>query len=271
MSVDLEALTAEVRSSSRYRAVSPALVSSVVQAELRKQHSRKETVKAAKSKLHQMVGVFLDSKLNYLQALEGLRVAAGDPPAFRVCCSALMERHTSTRERLPMLDEFYRAIFDRLGPVHSILDLGCGLNPLAIPWMPLADGCSYHAYDVHADLIQFLTVALPLTGVDGGAQMADLTQETVERPADLALLLKCLPTLDQLESAAGTRLLTTLRAKQMVISFPLRSLGGHERGMRGNYTARFQQLIAGQPWQVERLEFPTELVYVVTTSASHVW
>jgi 16S rRNA (guanine(1405)-N(7))-methyltransferase len=271
VSVDLEALIAEVRSSTRYRAISPALVSSVVQAELRKQRSHRETVKAVKTKLHQMVGVFLDGKLAYPEALEGLRAAAGDPAALRSCCSALMAGHTSTRERLPILEPFYRAIFDHLGPVHSILDLGCGLNPLAIPWMPLAEGCSYHAYDVHADLIQFLAAALPLTGVDGGAHLAELTQETVGRPADLALLLKCLPTLDQLDRSAAARLLSTLRVKQMVISFPLRSLGGHERGMRANYATRFQQLIAGRPWQVERLEFPTELVYLVTTSPSHVW
>ncbi|HEY8743200.1 MAG TPA: hypothetical protein VIU62_08885, partial [Chloroflexota bacterium] len=95
MSVDPDALVAEVCSSARYRAVSPKLVGSVVQAEFRKQRNRKETVKAVKTKLHQMVGVFLDGKLDYDQALASLRAAADDAVAFRHCCSALLNGHTS--------------------------------------------------------------------------------------------------------------------------------------------------------------------------------
>ena len=205
------------------------------------------------------------------QALAALRTAAGDPAAFRRQCRSLMECHASTRERLPVLDAFYAAILNRLAPVHSVLDLGCGLNPLAIPWMPLAGDCIYHAYDAHADLIQFLTAALPLTGIEGSAHLVDLTQDIPDQTADLALVLKCLPSLEQLDRAAGARLLTTLRVKHMVVSFPVWSLGGRQKGMRATYAAHFQQIVAGQSWRVEELEFPTELVYVVTTSLAQVW
>lgn len=263
-------LVAEVLASARYASISPALIQSLAQAELRKQRSHKEAVKAVKSKLHQVVGVFLDGKLDGTQALAALRASAGDPAAFRRQCRALMELHASTRERLPLLETFYGAILGRLGAVHSVLDLGCGLNPLAIPWMPLPGDCSYDAYDAHAGLIQFLAAALPLTGIAGEAHLVDLTREVPDRTADVALILKCLPSLAQLDRAAGVRLLTSLRVKHMVVSYPAYSLGGRQKGMRAGYAAQFQQISAGQSWQVEELEFPTELVYVVTNSSAQV-
>ncbi|HEV7217037.1 MAG TPA: 16S rRNA methyltransferase [Chloroflexota bacterium] len=259
----VETLVAEVLASARYRSVSPALVQALAQQELRKQRSPKEAVKAVKSKLHQAVGVFLDGKLASAGSLAALR-AAGSPLAFRQQCRTLMALHASTRERLPMLETFYPAILSRLGPIHSILDLGCGLNPLAIPWMPLAEDCTYHAYDVHAGLTQFLKGALPLMGVEGEAHLVDLTREIPGRTADVALIMKCLPSLAQLDRAAGGRLLTGLRVKHIVVSFPVYSLGGRQKGMRAGYAAQFQQISAGQSWHVEELAFPTELVYVLT-------
>jgi 16S rRNA (guanine(1405)-N(7))-methyltransferase len=261
---DLEALIAEVCTSARYRAISPALVRTVAQAELAKRRGHKETLKAVKSMLHQVVGVFFDAKVEYAAALNALR-DGGDDEDQRRCCATLMAAHASTRERLPFLASFYQRIFAQLGPVQTVLDLGCGLNPLAIPWMPLAADAVYHAYDVHDDLVQFLGQALPLLGVAGTARHCDLTQDVIDRPADLALLLKLLPTLERLDRAAGARLLARLNVRHMVVSFPIRSLGGREKGMRTAYEARFRDTIADRPWQVERLEFPTELVFVVAT------
>ena len=264
MNPELEALVAEVCSSARYRAISPAVVRTLAQGELAKRRSHKETLKAIKSKLHQVVGVFLDGKVEYAAALSALAARRNDED-LRHTCTKLMAAHASARERLPFLAPFYQRIFAQLGPVRRVLDLGCGLNPLAIPWMPLAADAVYHAYDVHGDLVQFLAAALPLLGVAGTARLSDLAQDVIDQPADLALLLKLLPTLEQLDRTAGDRLLTRLNARHIVVSFPIRSLGGREKGMRTTYETRFRHMIADRPWQVERLEFPTELVFVVTT------
>jgi 16S rRNA (guanine(1405)-N(7))-methyltransferase len=262
---ELETLIAEVCSSARYRAISPPFVRTVAQAELAKRRSHKETLKAIKSKLHQVAGVFLDGKMEYAAALSALAAASGDDVALRRCCATLMAAHASTRERLSFLAPFYQRIFAHLGPIRSVLDLGCGLNPLAIPWMPLAADAVYHAYDVHGDLVQFLAAALNMLGVAGTAQLGDLMQDMIDQPADLAFLLKLLPTLEQLDRTAGARVLARLNVQHMVVSFPIRSLGGREKGMRITYETHFRHMIADRPWQVERLEFPTELVFVVTT------
>jgi 16S rRNA (guanine(1405)-N(7))-methyltransferase len=60
-----------------------------------------------------------------------------------------MPEHASTRERAPHLDGFYAPIWEVTGTPASVLDLGCGLNPLALPWMGIGDAM-YHAIDVDA-------------------------------------------------------------------------------------------------------------------------
>jgi 16S rRNA (guanine(1405)-N(7))-methyltransferase len=60
------------------------------------------------------------------------------------------------------------------------------------------------------------------------------------------------------------RLLDGLNARYLAVSFPAKSLGGRGKGMVENYSARFDELIAGRGWGVlGKLEFSSELVFVV--------
>ena len=66
-----------------------------------------------------------------------------------------------------------------------------------------------------------------------------------------------------MDKQAGERLLEQLNAKYILVSFPAKSLGGRDKGMRENYEARFNQLVEGKDWAVERFEFETELAYLI--------
>ena len=70
--------------------------------------------------------------------------------------------------------------------------------------------------------------------------------------------------LEHLDRRIGPRLLETIPAENILVSFPVRSLGGREKGMAVNYEQRFQGMIAGSNWQVQRFEFPTELAFLLT-------
>jgi len=67
---------------------------------------------------------------------------------------------------------------------------------------------------------------------------------------------------------AGQRLLDRVQARRLVVSFPNHSLGGRSKGMARTYDQRFQQLVAGRPWQVRRFEFSSEIAYLVDTQSS---
>ncbi|MCW3588934.1 class I SAM-dependent methyltransferase [Burkholderia cenocepacia] len=258
---DLEAVVAAVLASAKNRAIAPDYVAALARRELTR-GSVKEAIKATKNQLHQVAGAYLATRPPYGQWLEELRAAAGTP-ALKPLCARLLAHHASTRERLPQLEAFYAAVFAALPPVRTVIDVACGLNPLALPWLPLAPGAAYYAYDIYTDLMAFLGEWLTIAGVGGAAVARDVSAACPEQPADLALVLKFLPLLDQLERGAALRLLDGLRTPRIVVSFPTRSLGGRAKGMGENYSVRFRQLTAARPWTVRELAAPGELVFLV--------
>ena len=177
-----------------------------------------------------------------------------------------MAHHASTRERLPILDSVYARIFDGLPPVHSVLDVACGLNPLAVPWMRLEHGATYHAVDIYADMMQFLGAALPLLDVQAHCEVRDVISDPPSEPVDVAFVLKTLPCLEQVDKDAGRRLLDAIRARTLIVSYPTRSVSGRNVGMAQQYAERFDALVAGRGWEIERLEFENELVFRVSTA-----
>ena len=260
---ELTQLIDAVTSSAKYRQVAPALVRAIGAQELSKRRNVKEAIKATKNKLHQTVGAYWSGKQTYGEWLTALRTAP-DPESQRAACRPMLHQHASTRERLPLLDEFYPTIFADLPPIHSLLDLACGLNPLTIPWMPLAPNASYHACDVDTEQINFLQQALPLLGVQGTATVCDLLQPFSPPAVEVMLLLKTLPCLEQIDKTVSARLVPFLHASVIIISYPAQSLGGRNKGMVQSYRAHFQQLFPADDRQVQEFVFPTEIVFRLT-------
>lgn len=260
----LEVLVAEVLASAKYRMISPSLVRAVGARELAAHGSLRAAVKETKGRLHQVAGAFLDRAPRYARWLDELSAAADDAQAVRSTCRTIMAGHASTRERLPVLEQLYGAVFAVLPPVSRLIDVACGLNPLAAPWMPLAPNATYYACDLYADMCSFLSAALPLLGLAGEAQVCDLAAGVPSWEADVALVLKLLPVLEHLRRGAGRELLRALRTPQLVVSFPTRSLGGRNVGMASTYASQMHELIAAEGWTFVQLEFPGELVYVIT-------
>jgi 16S rRNA (guanine(1405)-N(7))-methyltransferase len=262
LSLPLDQLIEAVLASSKYKSVSHDFVRSVGSRELAKGHHLKEAIKATKKKLHQVGGAYLDGEVRYSVWLDELRFAE-DRQRIRETCISIMRHHASTRERVPVLEAFYTTILADMPPIHSVLDIACGLHPLAIPWMPLAEDAEYYAYDIYQDMMAFLNEYLRLMHLQGYAQACDVIQDCPQQKVDVAFLLKALPCLEQVDKTVGLRLLETISADALVVSFPAYSLGGRHKGMVVNYEARFWQLVRGKSWSISRFEFPTELVFLI--------
>ncbi len=178
-----------------------------------------------------------------------------------------MRSHASTAERLPHLERFYPLIWELTGrPPRSLLDLGCGLGPLALPWMGLAGGATYHACDVDR---RSLAVAQDFLGLVGQPHAIHARDLVADGPppvrADMALLLKLVPLLDRQDPSAATRVLGALDAAYAVVTFPTRSLGGGRRGMAATYRNRLDELVAELGiGEVREASVPNELVFVLT-------
>jgi 16S rRNA (guanine(1405)-N(7))-methyltransferase len=265
MSKKVEELVQTVLGSPKYHSIDPALVARIGETELSKGRKLKEAVKATKKKLHQVGGAYLTDTPRYSKWLVSLTKAEHDPKALKLICREVMDSHVSTRERLPILTKFYKKLFKKLPEITSILDVACGLNPLAIPWMPLQPGTQYYAVDMYSDMIAFVQAFMDMLPIEGWAKVSDVSAAPPIQPVDLALVLKSIPCLEQIDKHAGERLLDSLQAKYMVVSFPAKSIGGREKGMRENYEEHFTQLSKGRGWRIQRFEFETELAFLVET------
>jgi 16S rRNA (guanine(1405)-N(7))-methyltransferase len=107
---------------------------------------------------------------------------------------------------------------------------------------------------------------LGITQVD--ARAVDVTQHIPDISADMALIIKAIPCLQQLDKTAGKRVLEAVdgHARAIVVTYPAFSLGGRNKGMRENYAAQFEVLMAELGWQnraLRRLDFPSELAFII--------
>lgn len=257
-----------ISASRRYRHVSREAVRRIGRDALARSGGDVEGAsKRTKRALHQVYGAFLPSVPRYDRMLreldEALAGRGPDSPRVREVLRRFMSQHASSRERLRILDRFWSEVGARIGRPDRVLDLGCGLNPLAVPWMGLPAEVVYDAVEIDGALLEFLRACLTRLGVAHDLRVVDLLGEATLAAADVALVLKLLPTLEQQREGSGERLLEALPAPIVVVSFPTRSLGQRSVGMEESYTRSFEALLERRHWRAERVDLAGELVYVV--------
>lgn len=252
---DVQALAGEILASPKYQHLDEAFVRRVAGEAAQRFRDQNDAVRYAKRKLHQAFGAFLTGAP--ADAVRACVAAIESGADARVACRAAMRAHVSTAERLPFLGEFYAQVAAWCGRPASVLDLACGLNPLALPWLPLAPDARYHCCDIDRDLVAALRGIAGVFGVEVVAQTCDLLTAPAQPAADLVLLLKIVTTLEQQRDGAARDLLAALDGRHLVISLPRRSIGA-----RRNYVDYpVEDLLAGTQYRLaDQAEFGDELV-----------
>lgn len=269
-SVEVEAVVAAVAASKKYRTLCEDTIRRVAAQQVAAVPSanRKAAVKATQRRLHQAYGAFeqaFDGESAYRRLEAAYR--SGSAAEVEQACRQMLALHPSTRERLPVTERFYEEIWAVTGRPRTILDVGCGMNPLSLPWMGLGPGARIIALDIDRERAEWLNRFLVLAGLEPLARCQDVLAHPPGDAADVALLLKISPTLERQEPGSPARLIEALRAPCVVVSFAVKSLGGHEKGMAANYTRQFRELAAGRGWPVTELRFESERVFVVRNNA----
>jgi 16S rRNA (guanine(1405)-N(7))-methyltransferase len=264
----IDRLIEAVLASSKYKSIGVDFIRFIGTQELTRQGNLKQAIKSTKNKLHQVGGAYQRSTPRYSIWLDELKHAkrSANKEHFLDTCKWIMGHHSSTRERLPILEQFYSTILANLPPINSVIDVACGLHPLAIPWMSLSENVLYYAYDIYEDMIGFLNECMTLMPAQGYAETGDVIRSCPTQKVDVAFILKAIPCLEQVDKTAGLRLLETINADHLVISFPAHSLGGKSKGMAANYETKFYEQVANKPWSIQRFVFPGELVFLVSKS-----
>jgi 16S rRNA (guanine(1405)-N(7))-methyltransferase len=263
---DLTLLMDDLLSSAKYQQIEPGLLERIGQSELAKRHNLKEAIKTTRSKLHQIATSFQPTRIDYPTLSTELSKLPHETQNrhLQEFCLRSMALHSSTRERLSILGDFYKILLDGLPPIRSIMDLGCGLNPLSIPWMPIARDCKYFAFDIFSDMMDFNSAFLKHIAQKGKAKVMDLSRAIPKEKVDVAFLFKLLPTLDQLDKHRTAYLLENLPATHLLISYPIYSLGGKSKGMLQSYENQLRTLTINWSGEIKRFEFTSELVFLLS-------
>jgi len=191
--------------------------------------------KAVKTLLHQMTGMFLSA-----QEAKNTRRFLEDPSLTgKELSLRLLAQHASSRERLETLEAFYDAIYERIGPAESVLDIGCGFNPAALPWMRIREPVTYHACDVSLTTVELVNRYFARCSLPPRAFGYDVLSGGPLPQADVAYVFKLLPLLDQQQKGGFEDFLNSLPVQYAVVTFPLRTLSGRSVGMETFYQNRY--------------------------------
>lgn len=249
-----------IAASKKYRPLYRKTIKRVV-FDCAKKYPKKEVEKRSKNLLHQIWGVFYLTRPDFKKLLKVFEAEVKNGKNVKEAVLPVLRLHASTRERIPILNDFYRKIFEITGQPKTILDLASGLNPLTYFWLP--EGIKYFAFDIDQEQTQFLGSVFKLLKVNHvKIGLRDLFTDRFPK-TDVVFLLKILPLLRQQQKTKSLEILEKQNAKYLVVSFPTKTVSGREKGMADFYAKQFEELIKEKPWQVKKIFFPTELVFVI--------
>lgn len=265
MNEQLEKIVKQVQEGSKYRFIHPDLIENIAENELKKGRSGRDTVKSIRTKLHQVGAAYQPQGIDYDQLYSEMISLPQDIHQIEVKRFLIqaMGKHASTRERLQILEQFYQESLSSLSPIESILDVACGLNPLALAWMPVSDTIKLTVCDIYTDQIDFLNAFFKYYNIKGTAFCCDLTQQIPQEQAQIGFVLKTIPCLEQIDKNIGTRLLQELPCQNLLVSFPAQSLSGKNKGMRQFYSEHFQTLLSHTSWDVTTFSYSNEQAFLI--------
>lgn len=271
-----------IKKSKKYKAVYVKTVERIV-ADCIVRFGEKRAEKEAKNLLHQVWGAFYETRPDFKKILNKIEIEnSGRRPTssedFKKIISSVLKLQSSVQERVGILEEFYKKIFEVTGIPNSIIDHACGLNPLTLPWMSLPETTVYKAYDIDEEEIEFLKSVFDLLKIKNvEARMGDVLvdefsaqgADTLGRPAsgwdyaDVVFMLKLLPCLEHQKKGCSLEILKRQKCKFIVVSYPIKSISGKEKGMAEFYRNSFMNMVKSENWKIEELLFDSELVFIV--------
>jgi len=240
-----EALIARLGATGKYGALTPPVLGWAVGWAMQRAQGEKAILKLARRKLHQAFGAFLDapSRKRALRLLTAARDAQDDEE-WRAALRAVVAEHASTAERADPA-ALWTVLQRSIGPVRSVLDLGCGLAPAQLPFTGLDPQTAYTGVDLDVVLCAALQEALQPRWPAVRVVPGEVRSGGPWPASDVALLGKLVTTLERQQAGAAAALLDRLDATWVVATFPTRTLSGRDRGMHQTNAALAERLLPG--------------------------
>ena len=258
---EIQALIAELRTSPKYRDINLPVetLKDLISRESYHYKKIKDVKQAVKKKLHNIVAPYLGDP-DYEQAMiEMQKIFPEGDECDQKLLSENVKSHASTKERIPIMEQFYRSIFSATGYPESILDLACGLNPFALPWMGIPEQTRYFAFDLHYPRVQLDQPVLslfqsPRIGILSGYSGKPAKNDK----ADVAFFFKEAHRFDQRQKGCNRDFWISLPVKKIVVSLPTSSLTGKHDKMEQHQRLVYEA-IENLNWPVQEIMISPKL------------
>ena len=262
----IKTLLSKVKANKKYRTISDEIVEKEIEDYLKKfkrinnnKNIEEEiAVKEIRKNLHRVYSSYQTGKKNKKEKyLEGLDT------------EKLLSLTHSTRERLDYYEDIYFKLFRLTGEPKTIVDLGCGLNPLSIEFMYLTKPFAYYAYDIDEKDKSFLNKYFEKIkskfNVTGVANILDINnkEKLASIPnSDIMFLFKTLDLIDNKKTNKNELIKFLLtKTKYLVVSFATATLGG--RRMQLTSRTGFEAFLERNNFEFEIIRIPNEVFYVI--------
>ena len=263
---EIQQLIKNIQTSRKYRemGLNPETVRDLITQEGPSHTSQKTLRKTVRRKLHNIVAPYLGEP-DYPSLTADLRSIKNTNPnsqEIRSFCIRVLSEHASTAERIPFMAAFYQHIFAITGVPDTLLDLACGLHPLAFPWMGLPTSIDYHAFDIIQPRVDFINAFFGRIGVAPLAQNRDILAHPSGTQADLCLFFKEAHRFEKRAPGCNRAFWTSLNTRWLAVSLPTQNLAG-THSLLDQHKALILDNLPVDYGQIHEIEFANEIVFLI--------
>ena len=254
----LDSLIKEIKKKREFSSLPNSLVNDYLSSVLKKYNlspnslkyrEEKIIVKEVRAQLRQITGQF--------QKISKKRLKILSQDDF----NSLLKTHASTAERL----NFYPKIKEIISSlkINSILDLGCGLNPLALA----EPRYLYYASDIREDELSIIKEFFSKKGIDGKIFVFDLRKinSGLLPKADLCILFKVLDVIEKNSHKLADKILNEIECRYFLVSFATKKLSG--KPMSFPERKWFEKMLLRKNYNFKKFNSENEVFYLIDKSA----
>ena len=262
--MSIENIVQTVMTSKKYSNIIPETINRICNEESIKYKKDKDILRSSKKRLHIISESFFSiSNANKITSIK--KCIDNDGHISTEMIEQLLLLHISTKERSSFYKEFYNDIFRVVGNVNSILDIACGLNPVAYVLSDNFDSrVRYEATDINLDNIELVNKILSLYDLQAKIYGSDILCDIPNGEWDVVFLFKIVPLLEQQKKGYFRSIIEQINSKFFIITFPTKSISGKNVGMKDYYENMMTKYIENSQMEIIfRKAYFNEIMFVI--------
>ena len=213
---------------------------------------KKIVIKEIRAELRDYVGRFqIKSNKKGIKLLEQNKIRS------------ILETHSSTKERLLHYKKL-KSIIKKINP-KSILDLACGLNPIATS--NFNHQTIYYASDINEEDLNLVRLYFKKNKIKGKTFIFDIKKNNIKYlpKVDLCFILKTLDIL-KINSKQIENLLKNLKCKYIIVSFSTKTLSGKK--MKHIRRPWLERILTNLTYSFNIFKTDNEIFYLISKKNS---